>query len=177
MPVLPSGGPDDEERLRALRSVPEVLRHARRTDATVLLDEGCEAMTGGSTLIEDLARSLDAFNAELNNDSSGSMSQWQFEIFELSKVTGIALKLGRRGIEIDFEPRGKYATGANDRHHRDVVEEQLGRKLRSDEVVHHVNGDRGNNDPENLLVVNGSEHARLHAAINRVIGRSSGKLA
>lgn len=47
--------------------------------------------------------------------------------------------------------------------HRIVMEEQLGRYLTDDELVHHVDLDPTNNVPENLVVLNGtSEHGRLH---------------
>ena len=47
--------------------------------------------------------------------------------------------------------------------HRVVMERKLGRHLRDDEIVHHVDEDKSNNDPENLEVMSQSDHARLHA--------------
>lgn len=46
--------------------------------------------------------------------------------------------------------------------HRMVVSEQLGRWLSSDEVVHHINGDKVDNRTENLEVMRRDEHNRLH---------------
>jgi hypothetical protein len=41
------------------------------------------------------------------------------------------------------------------------MEEMLGRRLRSDEHVHHRNGKRWDNRPENLEVMDARDHARL----------------
>jgi len=46
--------------------------------------------------------------------------------------------------------------------HRVVMEEQLGRKLTSEELVHHKDGDKHNNDPSNLALTDHSEHAKIH---------------
>lgn len=47
--------------------------------------------------------------------------------------------------------------------HRIVAESKIGRPLRPGEVVHHIDGDKHNNDPENLEILeNQAEHARRH---------------
>ena len=43
-----------------------------------------------------------------------------------------------------------------------MAEQKIGRALKPDEVVHHVNGDKEDNRPENLQVMKRSEHTRLH---------------
>lgn len=47
--------------------------------------------------------------------------------------------------------------------HRKVMEDVLGRKLLPDEVVHHKDGNKQNNDPNNLQVMSPSEHSSYHA--------------
>lgn len=47
-----------------------------------------------------------------------------------------------------------------------VAEESLGRSLRDEEVVHHLNGNKGDNRRNNLLVLERSQHGRLHAWID-----------
>jgi transposase-like protein len=48
--------------------------------------------------------------------------------------------------------------------HRAVIEELLGIKLNKNQVVHHINGNKKDNRPENLQVMDGREHSRLHAS-------------
>lgn len=53
--------------------------------------------------------------------------------------------------------------------HRIIMEHIIGRRLSFDEVVHHIDGDKHNNDPTNLMVVTRKEHALIH---KRQIDRS-----
>lgn len=46
--------------------------------------------------------------------------------------------------------------------HRFVMEQKLGRKLKPTEIVHHIDGDKFNNDINNLFITNRSEHATIH---------------
>jgi hypothetical protein len=47
--------------------------------------------------------------------------------------------------------------------HRIIGEKIVGRYLREDEIVHHINGIKQDNRIENLIVCSNSEHAKLHA--------------
>lgn len=51
------------------------------------------------------------------------------------------------------------------------MECELGRALRSDEVVHHIDGDNTNNNPSNLKLMTQSEHAKLHGSLEGVNAR------
>lgn len=47
--------------------------------------------------------------------------------------------------------------------HRWVAEQKIGRRLAEHESVHHNNGRKSDNRPENLVVMSKSDHMRLHA--------------
>lgn len=52
--------------------------------------------------------------------------------------------------------------------HRVVAEQQLGRRLRRGEVVHHIDGNPANNSPDNLEVCSSaSVHRRHHRRSHR----------
>ncbi len=46
--------------------------------------------------------------------------------------------------------------------HRIVMEKKIGRYLESNELVHHINGDKHDNRPENLMIVSRKYHPSLH---------------
>ena len=46
--------------------------------------------------------------------------------------------------------------------YRKIVENFIGRELKSDEVVHHVNGNPKDNRIQNLRIMSSSDHAKLH---------------
>ena len=48
--------------------------------------------------------------------------------------------------------------------HRDIMEKKLGRLLRADEEVHHIDGNHFNNDPDNLIILSKSEHSKIHSS-------------
>ena len=51
--------------------------------------------------------------------------------------------------------------------YRYIMACKYGRKLRSDEVVHHIDGNKLNNDVSNLEVLSRSEHNGIHAKENQ----------
>lgn len=52
--------------------------------------------------------------------------------------------------------------------HRVLMEKYLGRSLSDDEVVHHIDGNKHNNEISNLRVMTRRDHTFLHVAINKI---------
>lgn len=75
-------------------------------------------------------------------------------------------------IGVSVKPSGyvEFTRGPNKGRSAHVVlmEERIGRRLLSDEIVHHVDGDRGNNDINNLALMTRSAHTRLHRREQRI---------
>ena len=61
-------------------------------------------------------------------------------------------------VEPDAVIRGTYES----KKHRRTMERIIGRKLKAYEDVHHINGIRNDNRPENLQIMNHSDHLKLH---------------
>ena len=58
-------------------------------------------------------------------------------------------------------------TGKQKKHHRYMMEQFLGRKLESKEEVHHIDGNKANNNIDNLkLFSSKSEHLKYHWQTN-----------
>ncbi len=51
--------------------------------------------------------------------------------------------------------------------YRKLMETEIGRPLREDEEVHHIDGNHSNNNVGNLEVLTASEHSKIHAAQKR----------
>jgi hypothetical protein len=54
--------------------------------------------------------------------------------------------------------------GRWDKEHVLVAERQIGRRLLPDEHVHHINGVKTDNRPENLYVCTRAQHSRAHGS-------------
>lgn len=72
----------------------------------------------------------------------------------------------RNAVGVSVKPSGyvEFTTGPNKGRsvHVVTVEAAIGRRLARDEVVHHIDGNRANNDRSNLQLMTRAAHAALH---------------
>ena len=73
--------------------------------------------------------------------------------YDIAQATGSTSSSGYRLVSVG----GRQIKG-----HRLVVEDFLGRRLAPTEHVHHKNGIKTDNRPENLEIISQSNHGRLH---------------
>lgn len=57
--------------------------------------------------------------------------------------------------------------------HREVMVKKLGRKLKRGEIVHHLDGNKLNNDPANLKVISRESHIKEHG--ERLLNKKGGR--
>lgn len=86
------------------------------------------------------------------------------KISEARSVKGIGAKsIDRKGyVKIFFPDHPQSTKDGYIFEHRLVMECVLGRWLRKDEDVHHINGVRNDNRKENLMVMTSKEHNAFH---------------
>lgn len=66
-----------------------------------------------------------------------------------------------------YKPEHPYCTSRGYvREHRLVMEGQLGRLLKSSEIVHHIDSNTLNNSPDNLQVLDKKAHDRMNVNLN-----------
>lgn len=69
------------------------------------------------------------------------------------------------GYKIIYMPEHPKVIGASGcaYEHIIIAEQKLGRLLTDDEVVHHIDGNRSNNSPDNLIIFKSkADHSRYH---------------
>jgi hypothetical protein len=111
-----------------------------------------------------------------HNGETMNIRQWADRL-GISRVT-LAARLGRYGMKPEYaltsKPLVKEASGENypavsvgesktEREHRIIAERALGRRLPPEAEVHHVDADKANNQPGNLVICpNHAYHRLLH---------------
>ena len=78
---------------------------------------------------------------------------------EYAKRTGIRK---RTGFWMENGYKVLYNNGNSRKEHILVMEQHIGRKLKLGEIVHHIDGNKTNNDISNLQLMTAQEHSRMH---------------
>jgi hypothetical protein len=87
----------------------------------------------------------------------------QFGLLGASNPTWKGGQLVRDGYVYVYAPgHHVYRSDEYVKRCRLVAEASIGRLLREDEHVHHINGDRSDDRPENLAVMTKAEHCSIH---------------
>lgn len=97
------------------------------------------------------------------------ISEYNVTENEMNKPSGWGevRKRAQREARLGTKIKG-YRKYHQQHEHRVVAESVIGRKLLPGEVVHHIDGDKSNNSPENLMVFPSQrEHALWHAQHQR----------
>lgn len=85
-----------------------------------------------------------------------------------------AKRLKAKGVRVT--PRGyiefTFGPHAGRSVHVVTMEERLGRRLKPDEVVHHIDGDKSNNHDSNLALMTIVGHSRHHRHFDAATGRT-----
>lgn len=102
----------------------------------------------------------------------GKKRSFTREHLENMKEAGIKRRLGHESVSL--KPSGYIVVnnGCNfgKSAHKVVMEEFLGRSLRANECVHHIDHDKTNNKINNLALLTISGHARLHRFEDELAG-------
>lgn len=75
---------------------------------------------------------------------------------------GVYKQIDDKGYYKVFEPYHPLAVGGRVREAHLIAYEKLGVILQKGEVLHHIDEDRTNNDPTNLMVMTRADHTRHH---------------
>lgn len=77
------------------------------------------------------------------------------------------------GYYVVYHPEaiGAFPAGRNEGYvyeHRYIMEEILGHRLQDNEVVHHIDGNKLNNHPDNLMWLDTGQHTKLHNRLRQL---------
>lgn len=95
------------------------------------------------------------------------------KFLEQSKLSGSMSPTWKGGVQVIGGYRLVSRGGKRKQEHRLVMEENIGRELSREEIVHHINGDKLDNRIKNLEILTQSEHIKKHIRNNELGGRVS----
>ena len=92
------------------------------------------------------------------------MSHYNSTKNPMNQPGGVLAARIKRGRQLRGTGEGKtYRKWLGHHEHRRIAEAMIGRPLRAGEVVHHLDGNKLNNAPSNLVVLSSqAEHCKAH---------------
>lgn len=101
-------------------------------------------------------------------DTQLNIAKKKFESGRLAPNWKGGRKISKKGYIMIYKPNYPYSMPDGYVYeHRYIIEQHLGRPLKSDEVVHHKNFNKHDNRLSNLMLLTNSEHVKLHAKLKR----------
>lgn len=145
---------------RAIKSTKGIPQESRRkfdyAEAAMLYQDGHSINQIAADIgvdDENVRYALKALNVKRRDrGAKPGASNHQFKGGEALRADGYVLQRGTRAKPLQ---------------HRVIAERALGRQLRRNEVVHHINCIRSDNRPENLLICTQEYHTQLHARMRK----------
>ena len=113
------------------------------------------------------------FSDDFKNSMRNRCLQWN-ELIHKNPPLNKRLEIGEERRK--RKPTHGYTKKLGRHEHRLVMEQVLGRPLKSTEIVHHKDGNKINNLHSNLEVMTQSEHARLHFSKRKRGGTNSNSI-
>lgn len=99
-----------------------------------------------------------------------ALAQKETNKIQLKKSEKIGSKVAKHGYkEVYVGPDYPHRKSNWIREHIFVMEKHLGKRIPQGMVVHHIDGNKQNNELDNLLLCSVSEHNNCHARIEKVV--------
>lgn len=107
------------------------------------------------------ASKLGKMNSKYKGCKRVFTEEWKSNISKARTGSGVGTSKKKNGYVV-------YTMGEHNGRlvHVVKIEKEIGRRLYSNECVHHIDEDKSNNERSNLKLMTRSEHARLHAIQN-----------
>jgi hypothetical protein len=89
---------------------------------------------------------------------------------KFSSVRTNTMRTNQSGYKVFTDRNGKTQSV-----HKRVAEKKVGGKIFSGHEVHHKNGNKLDNRPQNLQVLKIADHKKLHANIKQKVAKATGR--